>query len=307
MNNQSFNLYLLNFVIGLFKNHRFYRPISTSIHELGYNLFAVELTFKIGGHERTPEILLCSEQQGHTILLESTMMDGVNTKKRTQIQRSLKATTQDLVDSAFVTVPAAQTNSTWMIVIPKAVIEYSQILTWESDSGIALSSFSGADDTGYVLNPEGGTFIDSNLSDLLSSPISTERIYRGYVRIDTSCLDARSIAAPVMMQLVAFLVQRRHQFTAEEVASQLFRVWPSYSVQMRTAITKSVQSVIKDFSRKSYTAELITQVAVSQNEWHILVEEAKFMLFQTRFNKAALRYQTEITSGKYQLDLPLEF
>ncbi len=305
MDSTSFNLLLLNLFIGLVRNHKFYRPFSDQIAQSNYQIFGIERTFKCGVRDVTPEIMACSEEHQHTIMWEVTSLGGLNTAKQNQIQWYLRITADDLINSAGVPVPSSQSHSLWVVVTPDAAGAYEPILDWQRDCGLMLSSFS-ADAAGYSLNYCGGDISDGSLNQLFQNSLRTPRIYGGYVTVDTSNLGETALAKSVVAQFVSLVVKGELNIVPEAIAKRLIPEWSSYPVDKRVSVITGVKRVLRRFSNKAYTENMLSWSDIPNPHFAItLPVDKEIAASKAKLYRAAARYQAEVLGGVVQLDLDL--
>lgn len=305
MDTTSFNLLLLNLMIGLIRNHKFYRPLSSYINNLDYQIFGIERSFKCDVRDITPELMACSESRGHTVLWEATSIGGLNNSKRKQMEWYLRVTASDLINNAAVPASSGNTHSLWLIVTPDAVNDYQQVLDWDRNCGLMLSSF-GANANGYLLNYCGGEIIDSGLSQIFQNPFQTQRIYQGYVTVDTSNLGETSLVKSVMVQLVSLIVRGELTIDPETIAKALVPEWNALAIDKKVLVVNGVKKVLRAFCSKKYSENMLVWNRNSHPQFVLVFPTDKDVAAsKSKIYRAAARYQTELLGGTFQLDLDL--
>ena len=305
MDSTSFNLLLLNLFIGLIRNHKFYRPFSNQVAVQGYQIFGIERSFKCGVRDVTPELMACSEASQSTLMWEVTSLDGLNNSKQSQIQWYLRVTANDLINNAGISVSSGESHSLWLIVTPEAASNYQSVLNWQRDCGLMLSSFS-ADANGYSLDYLGGELADSSLNQLFQSRFHTQRIYQGYVTIDTSNLGETSLVKSVMVQFISMVVKGEIIILPETLAKLLIPEWASYATSNRASVVNGVKRVLMRFSRKAYSENmLVWNEGFDPHFLLVLPDNKEIAASKAKLYRAAARYQIEILGGVVQLDLDL--
>lgn len=302
----SFNLQLLNLMIGLFKDHPFYRPISSEIKSLGYYLSGIERTFHVGRRETTPEIMVSSAISGHTIMVESTFQNSLNNSKKNQIENYLRVSQTELSGSAGLPSTDCFVNTTWVIVRDSAIENYKVIDSWQKNNGFILSAFNPNASSGFLLKQAYGSFVDNNLDLLLKPQVNFPRIYQGYVTIPTDNLQIEYLVQPTMQLLVSFIVRNKYEFNIEDIAKGLIPIWNEFSSEKRKGVLTGLDRLFSTLKHKQYTENMLQRVPGIDKQWVILMENDKSSQYnQNRLFKIISRFQNEYIGGQLTLDMEI--
>jgi hypothetical protein len=300
----SFNLQILNLMIGLFKDHPFYRPTSSNIKTLGYYLSGVERGFYVGRRETTPEIMASSSISGHTLMIESTFQNSLNNSKQNQIENYLKVSQKELSGSAGLPSADCLINTTWVIVRQSGISNYQVIDSWPKTNGFILSSFNPNASTGFQLKQLHGAFLDTDLDRLLKPEINFARIYQGYVTIPTDNLNLEYLAQPTMQLFASFIVKNRFEFNIEDIAKGLIPVWSEFNYEKRKSVITGIDKLFSTLKKKSYSENLIQRVVGIEKQWEIITEDDKpLQFYQNKLLKIIAKFQTEYIGGQLSLEM----
>jgi hypothetical protein len=298
MEEDYFNKQLLNMLIGIFKGHKYQRPVSTGAVLLKYSVFGIERHFLSGKNEVNPDFIACSAKQGHTIIVEATYTDGLNTKKSNQITKYLAIDTNTLRNNAIVPGNAAKASTCWIIVREQALSSYRPVLNWKRNGNCVISSFS-ISPQGFKLTVDAGDFADKALTAVVGKEIFSTRIYP-YIKINLSNLSDKSIFLAVAQCMMSFLIKKTFQFRYENIAQSLIKVWGTFDRPQQYTIVKAIRCSIKQLAQKKYASGLLT---VADDTCVFNISNTDHLIFRLRLQKSINRYYTEIsTPAQYAFD-----
>lgn len=302
----SFNLAMLNLFVGLVTGNRLLRPVSQEIRNLGYRLHSIEHSFESSSHQVNPEALACSESQQHTLLVEWTQAPRPDERKRQQIIRYTKVTTEDLMNKAAVPPRASRASGTWLVVAPGAAKDYESLVSFCADGRLMLCTFTLGMSQGFSISHEAGALSNTQLSAILSRGIVGRRIPMGFVRVPMDNLQCEEFAEQVIQQIVSFAVKEHLRFSAEEIAEAMFGRWRVLSLRRRLSITKATSHIVREFAGKAYAGSLLVRIKQSPPTWHIARPEwGGLSSVARKLNELGNKYLSRYNPDRpIQLDLP---
>ncbi len=119
----SFNLQMVNLIIAMCHRNP---SVPALFAELGYTEFCIELQFANSENEGvTPEIMICSEDKGHTILWEFKSGGSLD---QDQLRRYAGVTTEDIRENAHVRARACGSLDVALVVPDSKTVDCTTIL-----------------------------------------------------------------------------------------------------------------------------------------------------------------------------------
>lgn len=304
METLSFNLLMTNLFIGLVRGHRFLSPISTEVKSLGYRLFRIEHSFIVSGGRVRPEAIAISEDRQHTLLNEWTALrEPEGSNKKDQLQRYLQTTRQNLVNEG-ISVEAATSNSTWLVVSPEALEAFKAICNSLMLNKLMLCSFNLNVSEGYCVSYYCGELEDAKLSEVLKRGITAKRIPTQFMPFLPTDLKGKDYGKEVSRQVVSFIVKKQYEFSAEDICSKIFGSWKFISGEQKASAKRATKDVLNKLVQQNSFKRYLKRVKENPALWQIIPPENRDTAqFARTLKKPIEQFLAECYGDAYQMEL----
>ena len=261
-----FNLGMINVFVGLLKNHRFLRPYSTKIIQLGYNLYKIEPSFYSLNSDRrvNPEAIAISEFQQHTLLTEWTTAKTINEKKKEQLQRYKCINNTDLTDFAQITLPAAKECSVLVAVQPESIDEFRQFTDQLDKEKILLCSFSYfQEEKKYKIIFHSGNLLDEKLSYILKNNLVFDRIPSGYITFPLDDFQHPYFKDSILQQLLSFIAKEIYIISTEDICTYILGdLWDYIDDHKKISVQRAIKQKMNILNENKYV-----YIKEKENKW----------------------------------------
>lgn len=302
MDTASFNLILINLLVGIFKGNKMYVDVCVQLHDEYYGIHGIEYNFKVGNTDVVPEILLTSIMNDSSIMMESTNHGSMNSKKERQIREYLGVTSHDLVSSAAVPRNASRNISLWLIIRPNALDSFKAAHDFSGQPSLKISSFEDTGD-GYRLSSCSGFLAGSKINAVFDNDLFFARIYRGYIKISVDDMNAKLIGPSIMQVLVKFYLDRNYRFQVGDIAKRLIHVWDDFGAEKKVGVITGIHKVLKEYANHSMDKRMIYRVDNDRYGWEIrLNNELTESQNRETFLKSTSKFNKHLTEGTLTMD-----
>jgi len=298
----SFNLQMVNLIIAMCRGNP---DVPSLLAGLGYTEFCIELQFANSENQAVrPEIIICSEDNGHTILWEWKSGGSLD---QDQLRRYAGVTTEDMRERAHVPPGACESLDVALVVPDSKTIDCTRILEeWE----FAFPLIEKAED-GICL--VGNAFCVEELNGGLAAKliINFGELPLHYVPFDSET-PLWVYSGRVGQKLIEYMHKRVPRVILAELASEVIPAWSSVSPQQRGEYKAKLRDTLDDMAGHEFALFLRRNRGIAamtgQPTWDILqnpLDEGHdkrthvFKSLQKRLDQCIGR----ITMGQTSMDL----
>lgn len=283
---------MANLFVGLFDGNRLLDPLAGDVVDLNYRLFALEPEYMSLSGRCNPDAIACSPTEAHSLIAEWTAHPFCD-RKHGQLRRFILTSPDELISNAAVPRPDGESVSTWVVVQPDFARDFEVVLP-DPVVGCLISTVR-VDDSGEVtLNFYAGELGSEALSKLLSTHYNFQKIPRGYIPFTLDNLSLKSLADPVIQQLVAYAAKGKVVFNENEFCSELIPSWDSISMTKRKEISKAVRRVIQALIKKDYIEKWLSRVSHEPATWKFALPTPQSLQSMVkRIQRALSRFRDE--------------
>ncbi len=260
----SFNLQMLNLIIAMCRGNP---DVPSLLADLGYTEFCIELQFANSENEGVrPEIIICSEDNGHTILWEWKSGGSLD---QDQLRRYAAVTTEDIRENAHVPPDGCESLDVALVVPDSKTIDCTRILEeWE----FAFPLIEKAED-GVSLVANEFCVDELNAGMAAKLIINFGQLPLHYVPFDSET-PLWVYAAQVGQKLIEYMHERAPRIILEELASQVIPAWGSVSPKQRGEYRDKLRDTLDDMARHEFGVFLRRNRAIAARTggptWDIL-------------------------------------
>ena len=304
MERSSFNLLVPNLFVGLTKGARGLGEPGRRFKQLGYRIFRLEPTFLLTkGGRCNPDLVLCSEKMGHTLILEWTNAASVYEDKKEQFRKYSRITRTDVVNGLVVPRKEAGSFDIVVVVPREAVSPFSKFLS-DDRLPFVLLEFTGAERQ-YTLHKVSGTLQTEDTERFFSKPLSLNRIPLRYVPFPLENMSASELVTHVVTHILSLMTKGVTEFTVDEFCSGYVAVWAVLDPKKRGEISRATKKLIDALARKPIGVELLRRQQSDSPTWQLLRSSTRQT--QPRSLRDRLdEFIAEVRGGAFQLELDLD-
>lgn len=249
-------------IINLFAGMAFGSPdLPRILVECGYACHSIEQTFPVGvGKVVNPEIILCSDSEKHTLIVEAKSGANLN---ESQLSRYALIPLVQLVQAAQISDKAAATYNVLIIgqenhmtrlsLGSKNVPDTNRVLSVKVDNGIKKIE---------------NKFISSKLDTAFSPTllINWECVPNNFLPVDHES-EPWEFAEQTVPEIVAAILRGELEILIDELAVSFIKNWAFISQKYKTSLKDKIRNVVKVASQNRFSEFVsINQKGNSKNK-----------------------------------------
>lgn len=242
MENSSLGQALANLLIGLTKGARSLEPYASEFKELGYRPHLMDKPFSIGDSMVSPDIALCSETVGNTMLVD-WQEGGLSDRKASQASRYARITTNNITFGAAVPAAAAVTHGV-TIMAPSGKCQEVVDFVAENEYGFSVVACD-HDGNAVTLVSRGGSFSEPTTDAFFSRALTFEDVPSSYVPFPPEHFKYEHVVAPLAVHAFTRVVAGSADFRVPEFCETCFvDVWHIMSKDAKRKMEKHAKTVL---------------------------------------------------------------
>ena len=315
----NFNLYVLNFIIGLQKGSLLLKPHSIAFKKLGFEVFAFERKFEASASGSIqPEIILTSKKISNSLLFESalaTIEQKLDKKKSKENQptRYKDAEIDNLRDIALIPKDALNSFDIPHIVNDKNLQGFIDFLTKNPEYKFPLLVFNfNEQDKIYSVKHIQNPFTNADVEKFFSQEIQFTR-NPSYIpfELNKTKQNVETILEKAVLILIKILNKNKlgSTFTTEQVAAEIFNggMWDCIENNTKVDVLQILNKFIDEILSTYINFKTNYFNRKSKTEFEIFISDVNRNFIMNKMNKKIYDFAQSKIHPHYGIQTTLEF